>query len=138
MKKFSSLLVLALVIFNLTFTISFPFVTVSENENTNTETTTVYGEPYSSPSPAYTFEKNEDGSKKLYVVTNNDSDLNKAVFANLGYTRVSTEDYDSDYFNFVKVESSDANYSENFNLYYKLELSSDSLANYISNSNLFS
>ena len=41
MKKFSSLLVLALVIFNLTFTISFPFVTVSENENTNTETTTV-------------------------------------------------------------------------------------------------
>lgn len=63
---------------------------------------------------------------KIYIVVsdeNYETEKDNEVYKNLNYTVISKSDYK--YKEFIAIEKTDANYNENFNLYYKYKTESD-------------
>ena len=82
--------------------------------------------------------KHEDASaKKIYVVASDANALNKAIYKNLGYTFISTEDFKTNFYKFVAIPSTDENYNKNFALYYQVDSDNDSKHDYQSNRDMF-
>ena len=76
-------------------------------------------------------------ANQIYIVDDSKDAKTNEVYKNLNYKVLSESEYNSSFFNYVAVESTDSNYNENFKLYYRINLNLNEGDDYSKNSNLF-
>lgn len=74
---------------------------------------------------------------QIYIIDDSKDANTNEVYKNLNYKVLTENDYKNTFFNYVAIDSTDANYNENFKLYYKINLNLDESDDYSKNDKLF-